>query len=927
MKWLFVFLLLASQAMAEDPQGEIVVTVRDFSKGMTPGITPMANDPEMIVKSDNMYVTQAGTRQLRFGFRSATTSPPIDSGVTALSHFIPSNDSAAWILTSGGKWWAQKTGKYKYGQRVPGGEYNVTNDTTVEIRPLFVYDSMYNAGDTLRGFGTRFVRDLMPGDTIDLPGSIANEAIEEVMSDTKIRMTSAWSKDSTIRSGAKVMRVYPTGKGRPFLRQFGNRVYTGSVNIEPQKIVPTDTSFYITRLGLIDSLTIDNVHTRWTDSVYGLSWSYGGAGADTQSNWVEFVDRGRGFEPDAYSSGVEGNATNYYLRLGTNRAITDTSWWGRTFQIVYNTDSSIVVRMNMYDISSRSTYTKDRGPLLADSLTTSGVAGTRAYIYSATGLLREVFSEAQCGTARVLGAGATLSTTSHLMDTAGQDHLNYGMYFVQILQDTVTATVRQYYAGQFTTRREKFLKVGGTPPAVDTSIGETVLSKKDTIICSPDNRGGCVNHVWSIWTIKTPKSVLAGGKSLYNTFLPILYAYWTDSLHIITSAGENARPASDVVIQHWRIVKADLPMWSGMTDFDNRLIGWGDSLSGAMINLSGRLEPDKWNPVGILGEPNDIFLEHPEDPVYHIEPFDNQAVIFRKKTMLGWNGETFTQLSLSDGIVGARAAITVGNYLYFVSRNGLNIMERRDLSGYSIHSISDAVAPIFNAWNSTAFGVNVAPYTINQAYMHEVALGYNKRDDHLYILFPNGSSTSNTNVMTYSLRDKIFDGTFNIKGSVSVWADQADTSRVFFGRTTRAGIYALDYTYNDTGNGGINGDLKSAEFYLTDADGSPAKAKLAYVVFIGRALNGTMDSAFIDISSRDDSHVSEDDATQTTRMNITSGWPIAYTAQSTKFTAWPDSNNVASIWQWEIKTYGKASASIFQPYLLQFHFIPMWRYN
>jgi hypothetical protein len=102
---------------------------------------------------------------------------------------------------------------------------------------------------------------------------------------------------------------------------------------------------------------------------------------------------------------------------------------------------------------------------------------------------------------------------------------------------------------------------------------------------------------------------------------------------------------------------------------------------------------------------------------------------------------------------------------------------------------------------------------------------------------------------------------------------------------------------------------------------------LAYVTFIGRALNGTMDSAFIDIISRDDSHVSEDDATKTTRMNITSGWPVAYTTQSTKFTVWPDSNNIASIWQWEIKTYGKASASIFQPYLLQFHFIPMWRYN
>ena len=114
-----IVLLLFVAAAAQTGIKNIVVTVNDFSKGMMPILPPFQNDPEAIAYSQNMYSLQPGTRTVRSGtvelvdYDSAVGDDTIlaTNGVDAMALYVPTDDSSAIVFASGGKWFAQKTGR------------------------------------------------------------------------------------------------------------------------------------------------------------------------------------------------------------------------------------------------------------------------------------------------------------------------------------------------------------------------------------------------------------------------------------------------------------------------------------------------------------------------------------------------------------------------------------------------------------------------------------------------------------------------------------------------------------------------------------------------------------------------------------------------------------------------------------------------
>ena len=102
----------ARPGQSED--GKVVVTVKDFSKGMTPVLPSYVNDPEAIVVSQNMYSTQPFSRQLRFGtvelINYDSTATVVTAGIDAIGGYTPTHDSTSIVFAAGGKWYGQATG-------------------------------------------------------------------------------------------------------------------------------------------------------------------------------------------------------------------------------------------------------------------------------------------------------------------------------------------------------------------------------------------------------------------------------------------------------------------------------------------------------------------------------------------------------------------------------------------------------------------------------------------------------------------------------------------------------------------------------------------------------------------------------------------------------------------------------------------------
>lgn len=936
----------ARPAPAED--GKVVVTVRDFGRGMTPILPPFANDPSAIVLSQNMYSTQPGSRQIRFGF--VQTVPSADSnlvdsvhGIDAMAYFTPASDSGSLLYACGGKWYYTAVGIRKYRYQLPYYPYYFiwlaeTLQVSSEIRPLAYGDSVSVKQDSLTvyGYGTRFTRDLAPGDTIIL-GAALNPAwarrVAHVISDRVLTVDSAWQSNN-VETGWGSTRSYDT-TSKPFIMQSGDYAFTGTGLIPTQSIhtKPDKSGLYLRELQAVDSFYIDDIINVFSDSLRSNTDTTGLG--QRMIREIQLVSRRKPWQYNQWSEGGSGNSQAYFVRLGfgdSSDVLDETSdWRTRFYPINGNTDTSIILRTWYVD----SLITDTTGdsvawvdsifqgldspfPLIADTIKDSQIVGTWGYIYNAAGNEHTILPDDSTPTATLLGRGAVWVLTGSNASLIDPETFYDGMYWLHLTGDDISFpafrdssnTHVYYWTSDWYGSREPRPK----PPGVDDSL----------IISWTIERGGAHGTSRRItYAIYTNLPLVTSDEFLTaaNGYYPVRYAYLIDSsgtandtLVIVTgTAILGLNDATVQSTQNWELVRAGMPRFGGMAGYGqyNQLVGWGDSAGTSILSFSDELNPFDW-PVT-----NDVQVgTNPADPIIDVVGYDDQLVIFKSHNITAYPG--FKELSLSDGLVGPRAVVGLNKYLYWLDVDGVKRMARRDFSGYSVEKISKDLDPVFNSWNSAQFGSDISvPFSINPSYRNRAVMVHNQRDQHLYLFFPEGDSSYNTNCLTYGLETGQWDGYFTLPASDAIWATIRDTSRVLMGSPDSAVVTALDYAYNDNGSA-IPIDLKSGRWYVSDQDGWPLDARLDRIrLRVKGTTTGSDTLRVIMFGTVDGSSRVAMDTLKITGLSTLRIYDNIKRCVSDRISPW---------WEWEIVHTGPDSVfNILQPIELQMEFSPVKR--
>lgn len=928
-----------------------VITVNDFGKGMTPVATPFINDPSRIVYSENMYSTQPGTRQLRFGIanymdvQGTDYAAHPDTFVSKLALFQPSYDTAQLVYTAGGVWYYVKGGAFQYGYGRFGQQVKVTDDSSFVVRPWTSGDP---ANDSLvvdsTGAAANYenssfwLRHLQAGDSIffDTGVSSIRALITHVISDDSIDIR-GFTDDSTFRlsmSEVEVRRYYTAGSelSRPFMTQAGDVLYTGTNRDRPQAIWADSGDLYIRPLGLVDSMQIDSVYYGITDSLYtSIDTTYLNATTnDTIYIWrrMELVSRSKAWYPGKWAEDIEGNKQGYYLRLG---ARLDSDNQAATYQIIDNSDTSLVLPVIFMDTSGCAACTLYNIPDTSARLTSADLVGTWAYIYATPGVVETVHRSDYEDSLLLLSGAAVLRTTATVLsDTTQIDSINLDMHWLQLREPVDLAATPENLTEK---RSVSFNRYTDSWPPDPVLTGKQYIADRgyecgEWVEDCNYFSGECEQY-WNAnlctqWWVIGDSSGVYRQEPFLESFIHISRAYYEgDTLVMLTDGpyrvGDTMQFQYDSIwITNWSIVRTGFPRFGGMTEFSNRLMAWGDSLSPGRINLSDQFNHRNWRVIDDQGTVTEVFLNNgTEDPVVTIVPYDDRAVVLRANSAISY--PDFSELSQTDGCVGQWAAIGLNKYLYWLAVDGVYRMERRDFQGYSVTKISYDIDPILNAWNKVTFGNMISPITINPQYAHKSVLTYNQRDQHLWLFFPANSSTTNSHVLTYDLQREQWDGVMTIAASDAIWANVADTSRILIGSLDSNHVFQLDYSYNDLGVG-IDADLRSGLFWIPDQSGRPVQSSLDFIEFISRSLNGFVDSVHVIVDA-----VGVGGGSGTETFNVTADYPVSFTEPGTVSKKWTHNSVQGTYFQWRIRTYGSDSMTIFQPYVLNMHFKPLRR--
>jgi len=919
-------------------QETVVISVTDFGKGMTPVLPVWRNDPSALIMSQNMYSTQPGGRQLRFGYTLMTdaTAADANSGIAAMALFAPVEDSGSIVYAAGGKWYGNIAGFPEWtGLGVPRFDWNAAFSAVVQIRP-------YNPGtmdldaDSVVGTSTRFVRDLQVGDSITASGE--TERVSHIISDTKLFTVGSWGATES-DSPYTVTRSHDS-VATPFMHQSGNYLYTGSVASPPQIIYAKDDTLRIRPMGIVDSLYIDTIYSKYPTtsaawdslSIYGRR-SWDSALVDPGAEFIkeiQLVSRRKAGQwvYDQWLQSLSSSPEAYYVRVGfedrtsfyTITGNSDTALYLMTW---YVEAASIDTDNGMTDWTD--SLFLGRGPELDDTVDVATAVGTWAYIYASAGFSQTVVPDDSTGTVTLLGRGAIFYTVdaSFPIDTT---EFRKGLHFIHLTGSDINFP--EFVTNSVRLLHEDFLYADPGEPITQADLppGDTIRSQRTVYVCGDNpwkfnavffsyeaaavecNVRDITTMIQYRYTRTSTSQSTTESEAVGNSYFPIRYAVPSDSgdtIFFIMGTAPALTEITTASTTNWEIVRVGLPNWSGMTEWGTpaQLVAWGDSSSSSLLSFSGNNDPWNWsvNSDVIVGN-------NPAAPIVSAYGYDDQLVIFKPSSMLGYNGARFTELSQTDGLAAPRAVVGLTKELYWLDVDGVKKMARRDFSGYSIQKVSQALDPVFNSWSATNFGGDVVPITLVPAYRKNAVMAYNQRDRHLH-LFGTFSGATNNGDLTFGVENQLWDGYFTIPATDAMWVTIRDTSRLLIGSPDSSTIFGLDYVFKDVSTG-IDSDLKSAKFQIEDK-GWPVKSKLKRVWFNGRGCSGCFDVARLFIIG--------ENATDT--FNLTFNNNISDIGQ----TFYSSQDNLSKYWQWQIKTEGNDSASVFQPHELRMEFIPVAR--
>jgi len=888
---LLILALVFFFAQTCDAQEPVTITVRDFGRGMEPGLNPYANDPEALVYSTNFYSTAPGTRQLRFGLRGVFSDSiaASDEAIQSLIHFQPKNDSSAFVYTAGGYWFSSWTGYWQWGSITPSFDWKGAIANAAQIRPFQEEtDTVATDADSVVGTRTRFFRDYQAGDKIivgiDQPDT---QTILHITSDTKLWIEGTWDSVGTYPDH-RMVRAFQTGQADPFLHQSGDLLYTGTPSDHPQVIyVDENDTLRIRPLKVVDSVNIVAVYYNVTDSVRGNSLVVNGA--DSVIEYFEVVDRDKSWAPDYWSADVYEDPRSYYFWTGLSN--TDTAYMPHTFRIIGNTDSSLRLECLFVDGELADSPRVQYALSVADTIPDDTLETVTGYICASVGQLKTVISNSSTDSADILEGGMIWRTESNLITAANIDTLNYENHYIHLLEPVLLPLRKEIVHRTHVSRSAQDFP--------DLDSGETIIDFQED--CT--GRIGCIYT----WTIKSLERV-ARRRAVEDRYFKISHVFRdTDTTWFITT-GPYSLGADTVTVTEWEIVKAEIPYWGGMDGFQRRLVAWGDSLSGSRVNMSVADRDWDWSQIDELGTPLEFTVgSNASDIIRLVLPYDDRMIFFLQNSMIGYPG--FTELSRTLSVAGPKAAIVLDKAVYWAWVDGIYRMDRRDFSGYSSQKISSVMDPVFNAWNTTAFGTDYVPFKLLEGNRSRMVLSHNQRDNHLYAFYSQ-SGTANTHALTYSLDRNIWDGNFDIAATDAIWTTYGDTSSIIIGSPDSATLFALDYAFADILTP-YDGDLKSKRFWLTDQGGRPVESRLQEVRFVSRSISGGLDTAYVNIIG--------DSATTT----LTLAHNAAMSDVVNKL--WGQSHNTSVYWRWQLVTEGAGTGNVFFPIELNMTFVPVRR--
>ena len=921
MTWLIVIALMCAMmlgmcvsfcAIEADAAEPVTIVIRDFGKGMTPALPPYRNAPEGIILSQNFFSTAPGGRQLRFGYSRLDTASVSDSGIQSLTLFRPTKDSSHVVYAAGGFWW-NTVSAVRTWSTIGGETWKDTLARAYAIRPYNQCDdSVFITGDSVTGFGTRFVRDLQAGDIFH-----GNDTIKHVMSDTKIRLNTASSSPDTLL-GFNSSRYYALSATDPFMLQSGDYLYTGTISDPPQVIYALLDTLRIRPLGVVDSFLIDTIYTNY-DTLDGgrRSWDSVESG---QRSYAEFqvVSRRKAgqWHRDMWLSSIEGSPESYYVRFGyegtgatraqkffTLSGNDDTSLYLSSWY-VYAVDDSVAIDTGgaVDSLHWNDEVFDGHAIALTDTIDRAEVEGEWCYIYSSAGFSQTVLTDASTKTVKLLGRGAifkiedtTVATGTYIDPETFYD----GMHFIHLTGEDISY------------------------PPITNSILNRVDEKTIIRLCSnplteaqlPDTEkiiherqfevGNECAITYTVRVFKTSPFRTIEAEFIADKFYPIRFAEMAgDTLLIYTATSSWLLDTAKRTTEQWEIVRVGMPYFAGMAEWNTppQLIGWGDTASVGLLSFSGVNDPWNWTAS------RDVLVgNNPASPIVVVVGYDIGLKIFKSSSMLGFDGAQFVELSATDGIVGPKAYVKLTNELYWRDVDGIKMMERRDFNGYSIRKISQAMDPVFNSWDTTQFGSDMVPIELDATRRDETVMTFNQRDRHLYVF------TDETGFFTYDIERKVWDGYHDIAVTDAIWTTTNDTSRIIFGGPDDATVYAMGYAWNDPA-GGIDGILRSAKFFVTNQSGFPMQSKLNQGRIVARGVTASMDSSFLLVVGESVT----DTISLTHDAVISDGTQIFYSSQ----------DNLSTYWQWEIKVWGDSgTVNLFQPYELILEFLPVTKDN
>ena len=291
------------------------------------------------------------------------------------------------------------------------------------------------------------------------------------------------------------------------------------------------------------------------------------------------------------------------------------------------------------------------------------------------------------------------------------------------------------------------------------------------LILGTNNAAAKLKQDWVGWTIERTKlstvTLAQFSGSLGSTAVPLVTAQWYKVADGTADTYEDVRADADLFENPSPSnlpgdLFGDPPHLEGLIAFKDRFIGW-DSYNLYASQLVGDLfgtGPCNWNPLWQYPtEPDD------GDTIQCVTRQADRLLVWKTNHIYVFEGDVtgafrIFEIGNGHGIVGPRAATTVGNVAYGLSATGL------------VRVVGNTVEP----WGEAQVGHYVRE--INQDFAH-LAVAVNIRGEKLWINYPSFASQVNTEVIEYNFKLRQFRHHDDI--SIRDWLLQEDGTSDFGG--------------------------------------------------------------------------------------------------------------------------------------------------